>query len=106
MTGCRAQGDPRSGGPAGENRGPEIELANQTGESVGVEIRFRITPEGEVGRAAIGPIPDQRPETACRQCLGELAHAGVVLGEASSRGDRDGPAGAGADQLVLYPDTV
>src|ERR1700722_11414983 len=104
MTGCRTQGNARSGGSAGENRRPQIKLANQAGEHIGVEIRFRITSEGEIGCTAIGPIPDQRPQTARGQRLSQLAHTGVVLGEASARGDRDRP--AGADELVVYPDTV
>src|SRR5580698_2800185 len=104
MTGCRAQGNARSGGSAGENRRSQIKLANQPGENIGVEIGFRITPEGEIGCAAIWPIPDQRPQTACGKRLSQLAHTGVVLGEASAWSDRDRP--AGADELVVYPDTV
>src|SRR5258706_435974 len=104
MTRCSEQRYARPRGTARQNRWPEVELANQAGEHVCVQDRFRLAAQSNVGCAAVWPIPDERAEAARCQRFGQLAHARVVLRETPARGNGDCP--AGANQLVVYSNTV
>src|SRR5581483_3380893 len=66
-------------------------VPEERGQRVGLHRRFGRSGEADVRFAAVRPVPDEHPVPLRGEGLGQLAHAGVVLAEPATRGDRPGP---------------
>ena len=92
--------------PVEDHHGPatRAEVPQQAGEGVGLHGRLALAGEAHVGRTAVGPVPEDDLVAPLGQRLGQLAHAGGVLGEPAARRDR--PRSSLTDHLVGDPHAV
>ena len=84
---------------------PEAELPDQPGERVGIHDRLGLAGEGDVGFAAVRPVPDEHLQPAFGELFGQLANARRILGETAAGCDRDGLV-AVADDVIGDADAV
>ena len=65
-------------------------MIQQGGEGIGVQDRFAVALETDVGLATVGPVPDEHPVVVGCEGLGQLAQSRGLLVEAPARRDDSG----------------